>query len=39
MKLKTVSQDVVVDFFEEIENYLPYSFTVFTLDDNGLLCL
>ncbi|TKS66086.1 Pre-mRNA-splicing factor CWC22 -like protein [Collichthys lucidus] len=38
-KLKTVSQDAVVDFFEEIENRVPYGFTVYTLDDNGLLCL
>ncbi|TKS66073.1 hypothetical protein D9C73_000129 [Collichthys lucidus] len=38
-KLKTVSQDAVVYFFEEIENLVPYGFTVYTLDDNGLLCL
>ncbi|XP_071348600.1 uncharacterized protein [Trachinotus anak] len=39
MKLKTVSQDAVVDFFHELENYVPYGFTLYTLDDNGLLCL
>ncbi|XP_044068809.1 uncharacterized protein LOC122883754 [Siniperca chuatsi] len=38
-KLKTVSQDAVVDFFQEIEHYVPYGFTVYTLDDTGLLCL
>ncbi|KAJ8247900.1 hypothetical protein GJAV_G00251850 [Gymnothorax javanicus] len=38
-KLKTVSQDAVVDFFQEIEHYVPYGFTVYTLDDNGLLYL
>lgn len=38
-KLKTMSQDAVVDFFQEIEHYVPYGFTVYTLDDKGLLCL
>ncbi|XP_039523267.1 LOW QUALITY PROTEIN: uncharacterized protein LOC120476339 [Pimephales promelas] len=38
-KLKTVSQDAVVDFFQEIEDYVPYGFTVYTLDDKGLLSL
>ncbi|XP_025756372.1 uncharacterized protein LOC109195719 [Oreochromis niloticus] len=38
-KLKTVSQDAMVDFFKEIEDYVPYGFTVYTLDDKGLLCL
>ncbi|KAL3988693.1 cytochrome c oxidase assembly protein subunit 19 [Sarotherodon galilaeus] len=38
-KLKTVSQDSMVDFFKEIEDYVPYGFTVYTLDDKGLLCL
>ncbi|XP_056256499.1 uncharacterized protein LOC130184561 [Seriola aureovittata] len=38
-KLKTVSQDAVVDFFHKTEHYVPYGFTVYTLDDNGLLCL
>ncbi|KAI4873585.1 hypothetical protein NFI96_025328 [Prochilodus magdalenae] len=38
-KLKTVSQDAMLDFFQEIEHYVPYGFTVYTLDDNGLLCL
>ena len=36
-KLKTVSQDDVIDFFQKIEQYVPYGFTVYTLDDNGLL--
>ncbi|KAM6992376.1 LOW QUALITY PROTEIN: uncharacterized protein LKV04_008428 [Tautogolabrus adspersus] len=38
-KLKTVSQDAMVDFFQEIENYVPYGFTVYTLDNQGSLCL
>ncbi|XP_053276202.1 uncharacterized protein LOC128437932 [Pleuronectes platessa] len=38
-KLKTVSQDDVIDFFQKIEQYVPYGFTVYTLDDNGLLSL
>ena len=38
-KLKTVSQDAVVYVFQEMEHYVPYGFTVYTLDDNGLLCL
>ncbi|XP_018515822.1 uncharacterized protein LOC108872552 [Lates calcarifer] len=38
-KLKTVSQDAMVDFFQEIEDYVPYGFSVYTLDENGLLCL
>ncbi|CAI5640753.1 unnamed protein product [Oreochromis niloticus] len=38
-KLKTVSQDAMVDFFKEIEDYVPYGFTVYTLDDKGQLCL
>ncbi|KAI4885536.1 hypothetical protein NFI96_024025 [Prochilodus magdalenae] len=38
-KLKTVSQDAMLDFFQEIEHYVPYGFTVYTLDDNGLLFL
>ncbi|KAM9724268.1 uncharacterized protein ACNS7B_019401 [Menidia menidia] len=38
-KLKTVSQDAVVDFFEELESYVPYGFTVYTLNEKGLLCL
>ncbi|XP_030608447.1 LOW QUALITY PROTEIN: uncharacterized protein LOC115796261 [Archocentrus centrarchus] len=38
-KLKTVSQDAMVDFFHEIEHYVPYGFTVYTLDDKGLLHL
>ncbi|XP_028821485.1 LOW QUALITY PROTEIN: uncharacterized protein LOC114773126 [Denticeps clupeoides] len=38
-KLKTVSQDAVVSFFQELEDYVPYGFTVYTLDDDGLLCL
>ncbi|XP_008298026.1 uncharacterized protein LOC103370675 [Stegastes partitus] len=38
-KLKTVSQDAMVDFFSKIEDYVPYGFSVYTLDDKGLLCL
>ncbi|XP_062235882.1 uncharacterized protein LOC133932971 [Platichthys flesus] len=38
-KLKTVSQDDVIDFFQKIEHYVPYGFTVYTLDDKGLLSL
>ncbi|KAM4552135.1 LOW QUALITY PROTEIN: uncharacterized protein PAE49_015653 [Odontesthes bonariensis] len=38
-KLKTVSQEAVVDLFEELENYVPYGFTVYTLNEEGLLCL
>ncbi|XP_017266578.1 uncharacterized protein LOC108232940 [Kryptolebias marmoratus] len=38
-KLKIVSQDAMVDFFQEMENYVPYGFTVYTLNDKGLLCL
>ncbi|XP_035798188.1 uncharacterized protein LOC118469439 [Amphiprion ocellaris] len=38
-KLKTVSLDAVINFFSEIENYVPYGFSVYTLDDKGLLCL
>ena len=38
-ELKTVSQDAVIRFFQEMEHYVPYGFTVYTLDDNGLLCL
>ncbi|XP_014185304.2 uncharacterized protein LOC106632424 [Haplochromis burtoni] len=38
-KLKTVSQDAMVDLFKEIEDYVPYGFTAYTLDDKGLLCL
>ncbi|CAB1422912.1 unnamed protein product [Pleuronectes platessa] len=38
-KLKTVSQNDVINFFPKIEQYVPYGFTVYTLDDNGLLSL
>ncbi|XP_036929417.1 uncharacterized protein LOC119005671, partial [Acanthopagrus latus] len=38
-KLKTVSQDAVVDFFQELEQHVPYGFNVYTLDNAGLLCL
>ncbi|CAG5896523.1 unnamed protein product [Menidia menidia] len=38
-KLGTVNQDAVVDFLGEMESYVPYGFTVYTLDDDGLLCL
>ncbi|KAG9274067.1 hypothetical protein AMEX_G10872 [Astyanax mexicanus] len=38
-KLRTVSQDAMLDFFREIEHYVPYGFTVYTLDDKGLLHL
>ncbi|XP_036930196.1 uncharacterized protein LOC119006011 [Acanthopagrus latus] len=38
VKLKTVSQDAVIDFFQELEDYVPYGFTVYTLDDKGMLC-
>ncbi|KAM9849033.1 LOW QUALITY PROTEIN: protein translocase subunit SecA-like [Aulostomus maculatus] len=38
-KLKTVSEDKVVDFFQAIEEYVPYGFTVYTLNDNGMLDL
>ena len=37
--LKTVSQDAALRFFHEMEHYVPYGFTVYTLDDNGLLRL
>lgn len=37
--LKTVSQDAALRFFQEMEHYVPYGFTVYTLDDNGLLRL
>ncbi|XP_061100213.1 uncharacterized protein LOC133130021 [Conger conger] len=38
-KLKTVSQDVQINFFHEIEDYVPYGFTVYSLDDSGSLKL
>ncbi|KAL2096796.1 hypothetical protein ACEWY4_006003 [Coilia grayii] len=38
-KLKIVSQDAVVDFFKEMEQYVPYDFTVYTLNEKGLLHL
>ncbi|KAJ8342045.1 hypothetical protein SKAU_G00319730 [Synaphobranchus kaupii] len=38
-KLKNVSQDAQVNFFKEIEDYVPYGFTVYALDDNGSLSL
>lgn len=38
-KLKTVNQDDMINFFSEIEHYVPYGFSVYTLDDKGLLCL
>ncbi|XP_028282490.1 uncharacterized protein LOC114449221 [Parambassis ranga] len=38
-KLKTVSQDDMIAFFKEIEDYVPYGFTIYTLDDKGLLSL
>ncbi|XP_061573869.1 uncharacterized protein LOC133440573 [Cololabis saira] len=38
-QLKTVSQDAMVEFFEELEDYIPYGFTIYTPDDKGLLCL
>ncbi|XP_073339951.1 uncharacterized protein [Pagrus major] len=38
-KLRTVSQDAVVDFFPKLEDYVPYGFTVYTLDDKGMLRL
>ncbi|KAM8734729.1 uncharacterized protein AB9X84_023451 [Acanthopagrus schlegelii] len=38
-KLKTVSQDAVVDFFQELEQHVPCGFNVYTLDNAGLLCL
>ncbi|XP_030264389.1 uncharacterized protein LOC115576041 [Sparus aurata] len=38
-KLRTVSQDAVLDFFQELEQHVPYGFTVYTLDNAGLLCL
>ncbi|MEQ2230107.1 hypothetical protein ILYODFUR_025871 [Ilyodon furcidens] len=38
-KLKIVSQDDVVQFFEEMEDYVPYGFTIYTLNSEGLLCL
>ncbi|KAM8729085.1 LOW QUALITY PROTEIN: protein translocase subunit SecA-like [Acanthopagrus schlegelii] len=38
-KLRTVSRDAVIHFFHELEQHVPYGFTVYTLDDEGLLCL
>ncbi|KAM8737389.1 LOW QUALITY PROTEIN: uncharacterized protein AB9X84_022462 [Acanthopagrus schlegelii] len=38
-KLRTVSQDNVIEFFKALEDYVPYGFTVYTLDDEGFLCL
>ncbi|KAJ8342056.1 hypothetical protein SKAU_G00319840 [Synaphobranchus kaupii] len=38
-KLKNVSQDAQLNFFKEIEDYVPYGFTVYALDDNGSLSL
>ncbi|KAG5280713.1 hypothetical protein AALO_G00063170 [Alosa alosa] len=38
-KLRTVSQKAVVDFLRAMEQYVPCAFTVYTLDDNGLLFL
>lgn len=29
----------MIDFFQELQHYVPYSFTVYTLDENGLLQL
>ncbi|KAF6733932.1 Protein translocase subunit SecA [Oryzias melastigma] len=38
-KLKSVSQVAVVNLFEELENYVPYGFTVYTVNEKGLLSL
>ncbi|XP_023820907.1 uncharacterized protein LOC105357957 [Oryzias latipes] len=38
-KLKTVSKETAVNFFKELENYVPYGFTVYTLNEKGLLSL
>ncbi|XP_035272931.1 uncharacterized protein LOC118226995 [Anguilla anguilla] len=38
-KLKNVSQDAQINFFQEIEDYVPYGFAVYMLDDNGCLSL
>ncbi|KAM6919227.1 uncharacterized protein FYW49_008750 [Xenentodon cancila] len=38
-KLRTVSQDAMVEFFEKMEDYVPCGFTIYTSDDKGLLCL
>ncbi|XP_028283251.1 uncharacterized protein LOC114449637 [Parambassis ranga] len=38
-KLKTVSQDDMIKFFKEMEDYVPYGFTIYNLDDKGLLSL
>ncbi|KAG5849649.1 hypothetical protein ANANG_G00113160 [Anguilla anguilla] len=38
-KLKNVSVEAQINFFSEIEEYVPYGFTVYLLDDNGSLSL
>lgn len=38
-KLKSISQDSVVKFILQMEEYVPYTFTVYRLDDSGFLCL
>ncbi|XP_054914145.1 protein translocase subunit SecA-like [Poeciliopsis prolifica] len=37
-KLKIVSQDDVINFLGEMEEYVPNGFTVYTLNEEGLLC-
>ncbi|XP_063079030.1 uncharacterized protein LOC134468992 [Engraulis encrasicolus] len=38
-RVKTVSQDKVVEFFQLMEKYVPYDFILYTLDADGLLSL
>ncbi|KAJ8247909.1 hypothetical protein GJAV_G00251960 [Gymnothorax javanicus] len=38
-KLKTVSKESQINFFQEIEDYVPYGFTVYALDSDGSLSL
>ncbi|XP_038151917.1 uncharacterized protein LOC119790461 [Cyprinodon tularosa] len=38
-KLKIVNQDAMIKVFQEMEDYVPYGFTIYTLNNEGLLCL
>lgn len=38
-KLKSVSQDSVIEFIQGMEEYVPYAFSIYRLDDSGFLCL
>lgn len=38
-KLKSVSRESVVEFILGMEEYVPYTFSIYRLDDSGFLCL